>query len=527
MRRGYCAATEPSSGDCSSSGLEGLQGSWPLAPHDSVENAARYCFSRCAGCARCRFVSLSVDNKDCSWFYECPQKLQTGVRGFATVRFRNATEHVAEYLARPSVQQRRRQRDLVERVSAELADDGAFFEMAARRPPRPSTGSFTLALGVMAYANAVEQRRWIRRTYRHRLSRAVSFTHRFVIGTRRQNASVLQRLTAEHAAAGDLALLPDARDGSKSFNAEKTQRWLLHAHAAFPRARYIGKADLDAFVSPSRVDVLLDQLARQRPNAAVLVGRLEWVSYIPRLARFCGCCGYSEQMSRAQQFDSGAADGGCAAGDIPAAARSEVVGPFVYPVGVFYALSRPLVARLLPSATRLATRLGDDRLVPCSGKWECGQYRRRNVIEDPRHLDRFERHEDLLLGHAISRIGEDVTYVQWGRTVFRDLDAANGPRDYAAIERKCLGELRPPVAEAELSTGTASGWGTPETVGPMSAVVHRAKGEAQWRRVWAMEAEWTRRVVLNGKPACVFPQATVVWRRNRTQSEEVELPWVS
>ena len=42
-----------------------------------------------------------------------------------------------------------------------------------------------------------------------------------------------------------------------------------------------------------------------------------------------------------------------------------------------------------------------------------------------------------------------------------------------------------------------------------------------------MEAEWTRRVVLNGKPACVFPQATVVWRHNRTQSEEVELPWIS
>ena len=129
----------------------------------------------------------------------------------------------------------------------------------------------------------------------------------------------------------------------------------------------------------------------------------------------------------------------------------------VPPVGVFYALSRPLVARLLPSATRLATRLGDDRLVPCSGKWECGQYRRKGVIEDPRHLDRFERHEDLLLGHAISKIGEDVTYVQWGRTVFRDLDAANGPRDYAAIERKCLGELRPPVAEAELPARPRAG----------------------------------------------------------------------
>ena len=28
-------------------------------------------------------------------------------------------------------------------------------------------------------------------------------------------------------------------------------------------------------------------------------------------------------------------------------------------------------------------------------------------------------------------------------------------------------------------------------------------------------------------PACVFPQAAIVWRHNRTQSEEVELPWVS
>ena len=43
--------------------------------------------------------------------------------------------------------------------------------------------------------------------------------------------------------------------------------------------------------------------------------------------------------------------------DLPAAARSEVGGPFVYPGGVFYALSRPLVARLLPSATRLANAL--------------------------------------------------------------------------------------------------------------------------------------------------------------------------
>ena len=48
-----------SSGDCSSSGLEA--GSWPLAPHDSVENAARYCFA-CRLCGPLRVAS--VNNRD-------------------------------------------------------------------------------------------------------------------------------------------------------------------------------------------------------------------------------------------------------------------------------------------------------------------------------------------------------------------------------------------------------------------------------------------------------------------------------
>ena len=192
----------------------------------------------------------------------------------------------------------------------------------------------------------------------------------------------------------------------------------------------------------------------------------------------------------------------------------------MYPVGVFYALSRPLVARLLPSATRLATRLGDDGLVPCSGKWECGQYRRKGVIEDPRHLDRFERHEDLLLGHAISKIGNDVTYVQWGRTVFRDLDAANGRaimrRSSASAAASCglrwrrLSCRRARPRAGARRDGIDVGGGSPR------------------RRQWGASGRWrpTRRIVLNGKPACVFPQAAVVWRHNRTQSDEVELPWV-
>jgi len=274
------------------------------------------------------------------------------------------------------------------------------------------------------------------------------------------------------------------------------------------------------------VGVLLDQLSRHRPGGAIFAGRLEWVSYIPRLIRFCGCCGYSEQMGRANQVDRAAHDGGCAAPDIPVDARATVVGPFVYANGPFYALSRPLVTRLLPAAARLVEQLGDDKWVPCSCKWECAKYN-GGVREDPRRLDRFERHEDLTVGHAIAglRGGAAVTFAQWGRTVFNDLDVANGPQGYFAIERKCLGELGV-AAEGELATGTPSGWGTPETFGPMTAVVHRVKGEAQWRRVWAMEAEWTRRIATRGDPACAHPQATIEWRRNGTQSVEVELPFL-
>ena len=133
----------------------------------------------------------------------------------------------------------------------------------------------------------------------------------------------------------------------------------------------------------------------------------------------------------------------------------------------------------------------------------------------------------LTVGHAIAglRGGAAVTFAQWGRTVFNDVDVANGPQSYFAIERKCLGELGV-AAEGELATGTPSGWGTPETFGPMTAVVHRVKGEAQWRRVWAMEAEWTRRIATRGDPACAHPQATIEWRRNGTQSVEVELPFL-
>ena len=28
--------------------------------------------TRCANCARCRFISLSIQWRDCSWYWSCP-----------------------------------------------------------------------------------------------------------------------------------------------------------------------------------------------------------------------------------------------------------------------------------------------------------------------------------------------------------------------------------------------------------------------------------------------------------------------
>ena len=58
---GTCAVTTVG-GDCGS----GERGAWHM-PHGSLSACAR----RCDECARCRFVSFSRTNADCSWFSEC------------------------------------------------------------------------------------------------------------------------------------------------------------------------------------------------------------------------------------------------------------------------------------------------------------------------------------------------------------------------------------------------------------------------------------------------------------------------
>lgn len=92
-RGGYCRATDTGdAGDC----LRGQQGSWRLNPWMRGWTRGIYdewsCVRHCVRhCARCRFVSVSIADGDCSWYSDCRMdalqtKFSRGHRSFAIVR---------------------------------------------------------------------------------------------------------------------------------------------------------------------------------------------------------------------------------------------------------------------------------------------------------------------------------------------------------------------------------------------------------------------------------------------------------
>ena len=62
---GFCAVTPADPGDCDHDG----SGSWGLEDRMQSIDA---CAERCALCANCRYISFSFENRECSWYKECP-----------------------------------------------------------------------------------------------------------------------------------------------------------------------------------------------------------------------------------------------------------------------------------------------------------------------------------------------------------------------------------------------------------------------------------------------------------------------
>ena len=90
MMAGHCGATtDGEGGDCDigDKGWIGLQQGPATVSWDGAIDACR---AACLACNRCRFVSLSLRYKDCSWYRRCP-RLHPNPAGFRTIRVRNAS----------------------------------------------------------------------------------------------------------------------------------------------------------------------------------------------------------------------------------------------------------------------------------------------------------------------------------------------------------------------------------------------------------------------------------------------------
>ena len=102
-RPGFCGETEPDvRGDCRADAY----GSWGLRRADAVNwrMAAKACVPLCMACANCRYVTISLAHRDCSWFSECSLgRLPSYVSGFRSAQVR--TEPMVLPRPEPSIHQ--------------------------------------------------------------------------------------------------------------------------------------------------------------------------------------------------------------------------------------------------------------------------------------------------------------------------------------------------------------------------------------------------------------------------------------
>ena len=86
ISRGYCGVTLSTS-DCATSSM----GSWS-------ENNATRCIQRCLDCARCNFISFSLEIQDCSWYHKCNLPRSKQVMGLGGVAMIISTKRKRERL---------------------------------------------------------------------------------------------------------------------------------------------------------------------------------------------------------------------------------------------------------------------------------------------------------------------------------------------------------------------------------------------------------------------------------------------
>ena len=561
---GYCGRTIADSG-CT--GRD--RGSWTL--DDSVASSWRLataeCLRLCASCRQCRFMSLSIDQRDCSWSRRCDvSRLDVVPAGYRTARrpkpgsntsssSSSSTTSSGEWLVTKLLADERRQaaqRSWVDELQRTLPSVQSSEEQqggAARRAQR----GLLLLLGVSCPPNAVEERSYARLTLRASTHQggAVGFEYRFVVGTvistplahasespqpPQPGPQLLTRLRAEAATHGDLALLEGVRDGAKDHLSAKTLAWFVHAARRWPHARFVGKSDVDTFVVVPRVLKML-RLAEQQVLVSssatassgspaslqgssvaaataepppLLVGRMQVSSFDEATHDLCGCCGYSLSMGRGLLHAARAVPRPCGEGE------GSVAGPFYFGIGPFFALSRGALTWLGASPPPAAVARAAAAVAP-GGSVRNGSF--------------AAYADEIFLGHVLSHCEPPLRAVELGAGAIHNVDA---PRvwPFGDADAACVGSLAGAVAgalgpkQANLSapadwlTGHPARWRSIvtglEKVSLKSAAVHHVVGAAQWRRIWALSSHWTRQLerLPRARRRCVFGRPRLLPHEN-------------
>ena len=239
------------------------KGSFSLKESSSWEAAARECLEHCRKCTHCRYISISLKFRDCSWFEACPTPLHADVPSFRSGLALTSEAAAASAVRAP--------------ISAAI---GSLPEAGPSSSGADATPCF-VALGVMSAPGMHERRQTSRSTWMRQsapgvkvrfLLRASSLRDRkgSAEGRKSRGASAgklpwggatsyssgdLARVAKERRQYGDLWILqvdlgPELHP--KAYQADvlrgrvlTMQAWLRVARRRFPTARYIAKADDD------------------------------------------------------------------------------------------------------------------------------------------------------------------------------------------------------------------------------------------------------------------------------------------
>jgi hypothetical protein len=350
---GYCGITAGGErGNCDI----GTKGNLAVSSKDAAtwSTLTKACLRECAKCDRCRYVSMSVVEKDCSWFFCCDVKhLQQRPAGFRTgpaIRGRRAAfaavgRQAANFSHATKAGMARALR-AGNRSSMREADRPWGCTTPAsplhERMPPPSRGERGVLVGVISAPDNFARRSWLRPSYRRLAVAHVDVTYIIGVGCALEEDKRLL-LDAERARHADITQVnaSDCMTNGPTGNLLKKLAWLKHVTLTTgDRYAWFAKTDDDALLDLPKLALDLYSAAATvgtscgRSEPLAYYGPMRWRIWDPLTY---GVCGPFEETDPAQGISralhqSRASHGRCSA----------TVGPYPYADGSLVVVSSGL-----------------------------------------------------------------------------------------------------------------------------------------------------------------------------------------